>query len=150
MSQAEESNDDIRDRILVPAVRHFTGVQLTALFFALQSVLMLLASAFADGSFTRIGVLLGAGLYACIAWGLTQARKPAWHLAAFFAFVGIILNLVAIGCAPGRLAEYEITLLDVAGDMLMLVLSVLVWGYLRRAEVREVFGVPIYQADVEN
>ena len=133
-----------KDKLLVPSLQGFTGVQLTALFFAVQAILMLFAWTYTDGPFESVAVLVGAGVYGYTAWGLTRAEKSAWHLAAFLAFLGIILNLLAVACAPGDLADGDITLLDVAGDMLMLVLSIIVWGYIRRQPVREVFGVPTY------
>lgn len=131
-------------RLLVPAVQGFQGIQLVVLFHAAQSLLALLAGAFTDGIFSHLVLLVIAGVHAWTAWGLTRAHKPAWHLAAFLAFVGIVLGLVAAACAPGKLAEGDITLLDVTGEMLMLVLSFLVWSYIRRPDVREVFGVPVY------
>lgn len=144
MQEPGNQLDRVRHKLVVPAVHGFIGVQLTALFFAVQAVLMLVAWTYADGLFEPLFVLVGAGLYAYIAWGLTRAEKSAWHLAAFFAFVGIVLNLLSVACAPGELADGNMSLLDVAGDMLMLVLSILVWGYIRRDPVREVFGVPTY------
>jgi hypothetical protein len=136
-----------QSRLLVPAVQNFQGIQLVVLFHAAQSLLALFAGAFTDGISSRFVILAIAGVHAWTAWGLTRAHKPAWHLAAFLAFAGIVLGLLAVACAPGKLAEGDITLLDVTGEMLMLVLSFLVWSYIRRPDVREVYGVPVYGED---
>lgn len=142
-------NETFHQKLVVPAVRGFNGVQLTALFFAAQSLLLLFATAWEDSHLVTAFVLAWAGLYAWIAWGLVRAEKAAWHLAAFFAFVGIVLNIVSVACAPNNIADGDMTLLDAGGDILMLVLSILVWGYLRRPMVRDVFGVPTY-SDSQN
>ncbi len=61
MQEPEDQLDRVRNKLIVPAVRGFVGVQLTALLFAVQAVLMLFAWTYAHGLFTPVVVLVGAG-----------------------------------------------------------------------------------------
>src|SRR5690606_28436414 len=87
--------------------------------------------------------LLLAGVQVYAALGLLRTRKPAWHLATFLAFAAIVLNGIAIACAPGAIADGESTLLEAAIRIVVLAVSLHVYWYLRQPQIRTLYGVPL-------
>lgn len=134
---------------LIPhAIRGYRGVHLTVAYFAVFAVISLVLGYLDDGFFSSIFIYSLAGAYAWTAYALFTVRKSGWHFASFFAFITIILNAIALSCAPGEIADDKMSLFQVTYDVLTLVLSVLIIGYLRRPDVREIYGVPLsYRLD---
>lgn len=129
--------------IVAPQIRGEQGVYWCAAWYALQGVLSLGMSVFQDGTFTRLALIVFGAFCVYAALGLLRALKPAWHIATFIAFASIILTGVSIACAPGEIADNEITLFEAALDVLVLTLFILVYSYLRKPRVRKLYGVPM-------
>ncbi len=129
---------------LIPhAIRGYRGIQLTAAYFAACTLLSLGLGLFTEGFFASLFLYSFAGAYAWTAYALFSVRKSGWHFACFFAFVTIVLNIISLACAPRDIAAEEMNLFEVAFDMLTLVLSFIILTYLRRPDVREIYGVPL-------
>ena len=128
--------------VIAPAVQERPGLLWVAAYYALLAVIGAVTFFLDDGLFARFSELTFIVVYAYVAFGLLQADKPAWHLAAFFAFIGIIVNGVATACAPGNIADGDITLFEASGTVTLLVLSFFVFAYLRKPDVRAIYGVP--------
>jgi len=111
-------------------------------WYALQSVFAFIASAFQDGMVSSFALIVFGGFCAYAALGLLRALKPAWHIAAFLAFLSIILTAITVACAPGDIVDDEKHLLEAALDVVMLAVFVLVYSWLRKPAVRTLYGVP--------
>lgn len=128
--------------LVVPSVHGMHGLYWCAGWYAVQALFLIATLVFMDGLVAPFLVLALVGLYTYVAIGLLRALKPAWHFATFIAFLSIIVNAVAIACAPGEIADHETTLAEAALDVVSLALFVLVYAYLRKPSVREIYGVP--------
>lgn len=95
-----------------------------------------------EGFVGRTFLLAVAALKLFAAFGLLRAEKSAWHVAAFLAFVGIVWNAIAAACAPGAIARGDMHLFEAAWKVLMLGISFVVFSYLRRPDIRRLYGVP--------
>ena len=134
--------------IIAPRIQGEQGVYWCAAWYALQGVLSLGASAFQDGIFTKLVLIVFGAFCVYAALGLLRALKPAWHIATFIAFVSIVLTGISIACAPGEIADNETTLFEAALDVLVLTLFILVYSCLRKPRIRTLYGVPLsYRAD---
>lgn len=128
--------------IVAPRIRGEQGVYWCAAWYAVQGVLSFGMSAFESGFFTKLVLIVFGAFCTYAALGLLRAVKPAWHIATFIAFASILLTGISIACAPGEIADNEIMLFEAALDVLVLTLFILVYSYLRKPRVRELYGVP--------
>lgn len=128
--------------MVVPAIRGKTVVYWCAGWYALQGIAALVVAVLDEGFFSTLLALVFGALCIYAALGLLRALKPAWHIATFLAFLSIILNSVAIACAPGEIADGEKHLLEAAVDIVLLAIFILVYSRLRRPQVRSLYGVP--------
>ncbi|MBW3568435.1 MAG: hypothetical protein KY410_10850 [Proteobacteria bacterium] len=128
--------------MVVPAIRGNTGVYWCAGWFAIQGMTALVVAILDDGIFSTLLALVFGALCIYAALGLLRALKPAWHVATFLAFLMIILNSVAIACAPGEIADGDKHLLEAAFDIVLLAIFILVYSRLRKPGVRSLYGVP--------
>lgn len=136
--------------IVAPRIRGEQGIYWCVAWYALQGVLSLGMGAFEDGMFAKLVLIVFGAFCVYAALGLLRALKPAWHIATFLAFAAIILTGISIACAPGEIADNEITLFEAALDVLVLTLFILVYSYLRKPRIRELYAVPrSYKAEDE-
>lgn len=119
----------------------YPGIVLCAAWCGLLGV-ALLAWALAHLASLPLVSLIAAGGFLYAARGLLKGRKPGWHIAAFLAFATLVTRGVAVACTPGEIAAGEASLLDALREVFLLITAWIVFGILRRREVRRLYGVP--------
>lgn len=127
---------------LAPRISGQTGIYWCAAWFAMLAVAAFLASVLETGMLAVTFMAVAGGLHAYAALGLLRGLKPAWHVAAFLAFIAIVTRLLATACAPGEIAEGDRQLHEAAIDIVVLAISVTVFSFLRKRPIRRLYGVP--------
>lgn len=131
---------------IAAAIHGNRGIYWCSAWFGGLALLAFASAVYDSGALElTLGVAVG-GLHAYAALGLLRGLKPAWHIAAFLAFVTIVFKLLAVSCAPGKIADGERHLAAAAFDVLMLALAIVVFMRLRRPDVRRLYGVPVSYA----
>lgn len=119
------------------------GIAWCAAWFGFVALAAFVTSVLPNAAFVARAVLLAiGGLHGFVAFGLLRGVKAAWHLAAFLAFITIVLRASAIACAPGEIADGDKHLLQAALDVAVLAIAIVIYGYLRKPHIRVLYGVP--------
>lgn len=127
---------------LAPQVRTEAGLLWCAAWFGFVALLLFGFGVF-DGGPARTMFLFAIGaLHAYAALGLLRGLKPGWHIAAFLAFAMMITRIIAISCAPGEIARGDSNLFHASSDVLLLTIAIVIFAYLRKPEIRRLYGVP--------
>lgn len=124
------------------AILQHRGLPLIAGFYALQAIALMLAAGFAGGVLSMAWWLVWGAVFLVVGIGILRRRKSAWHLACFLSFAGALWQLLAVACAPGELADGETNIFLVTVNMSMLAVYLVIFAYLRRADIRVLYGVP--------
>jgi len=127
---------------IAPDIRGRDGIYWCAGWYGFAAVACLAVSVFENGVAGFSFLLLAGALHAYAALGLLRGLKPAWHVAAFLAFVTLVTRLVATACAPGEIADGDRHLFEAAIDIVVLAIAITVFRYLRKPSIRRLYGVP--------
>lgn len=128
-------------RMLAPALAAHQGIIRVSVWFGFSALVSLGMLIMHEGLAGRAFLLSVAALKLFAAFGLLRAEKSAWHIAAFLAFMGMVWNAIAAACAPGALARGDMHLFEVVWKVFVLVISFVVFSYLRRPDIRSEYGV---------
>ena len=137
------------DSHVPPAIQGFQGIQLIIAYHLIVAAIMLVFLFLADNVGERLTMMIATLLYGWIAYALFSVRKNGWHLARIVSFITVILNAVAVACAPEAIADGDGSLALVALDILVLLVNIQILAYLRRPLLREIYGVPEFDADAD-
>lgn len=133
---------------IAPGVRGREGIYWCATWYGVIAIACLAFGAFETGVIGFAFLAITGGLHAYAALGLLRGLKPAWHIAAFLAFVTLVTRLLATACAPGEIADGDKHLFEAALDIVVLAIAVTIFTYLRKPAIRSLYKVPAsYRAE---
>lgn len=127
---------------IAPGIRGRQGIYWCATWYGLVAITCFAASAFEGGVIGFAFLAIFGALHAYAALGLLRGLKPAWHIAAFLAFVTLATRLLATACAPGEIADGDKHLFEAAIDIVVFAIAVTIFSHLRKPVIRRLYGVP--------